>query len=223
MADPHPPNPGSTPGSKPSAAAVLVLVAHPSMEHSRVNRSLMQAAASVNPASGIEVRDLYALYPDYVIDTAAERRAAAGASLIVWLHPTHWYGMPPLMKLWCDEVLGYGWAYGHDGHALHGKDLWLVTTTGGPEASYHAKGSNRYAFDAFLPPYDQTAALCGMRFLPPMLVHGAHRLTPAEIQTTCDLFANRLQTWPEWPELASLKLCETAEVEADERPVESSV
>ena len=69
----------------------------------------------------------------------------------------------------------YGWAYGGDsvtnaGTALRGKDLWLVATTGGPEDSYHPQGYNRYFFDAFLPPYEQTAALCGMRFLPPLVI-----------------------------------------------------
>ena len=40
-----------------------------------------------------------------------------------------------------------------------------------------ARGYNRYFFDAFLPPMEQTAALCGMRFLPPLLLHGAHHAT----------------------------------------------
>jgi hypothetical protein len=35
---------------------------------------------------------------------------------------------------------------------------------------------NRHFFDAFLPPYEQTAALAGMRFLPPLVLHGAHRI-----------------------------------------------
>ena len=40
--------------------------------------------------------------------------------------------MPPLQKLWLDEVLRYGWAYGPEGTALRGKDVWLVASTGGP-------------------------------------------------------------------------------------------
>ena len=46
----------------------------------------------------------------------------------------------------------------------------LVATTGGAEDSYRPDSYNRYFFDAFLPPYEQTAALCGMRFLPPLIV-----------------------------------------------------
>jgi putative NADPH-quinone reductase len=107
----------------------------------------------------IEVRDLYALYPDYLIDIAAEQTALAAAKLVVWQHPIHWYGMPPLLKLWLDDVLAFGWAYGPDGTAVRGKDLWLAATTGGPEDSYRPESYNRYFFDAFLPPYEQTPRL----------------------------------------------------------------
>ena len=51
------------------------------------------------------------------------------------LHPIQWYSMPALKKLWLDDVLTYGWAYGPGGTALQGKDIWLVATTGGPESS----------------------------------------------------------------------------------------
>ena len=97
--------------------------------------------------------------------------------------------MPALLKLWLDEVLTWGWAYGTGGTALRGKDLWLVASTGGTEASYRPDGHNRHFFDAFLPPYEQTAALCGMRFLPPLLLHGAHHASEAEIAAHAALYA----------------------------------
>ena len=119
------------------SAEVLVIVAHPQLEQSRTNRRLMQTASALqrDAHSRVAVRDLYALYPDYLIDVAAEQSALAAARLVVWQHPIHWYHMPPLMKLWVDDVLAFGWAYGPDGHALRHKDLWLVATTGGPEDS----------------------------------------------------------------------------------------
>ena len=111
-------------------ADVLLLTAHPALQHSRVNRALLQAGRQL-PAERVQARDLYALYPDYVIDVPAEQAALAQAQLVVWQHPLHWYGMPPLLKLWLDEVFAYGWAYGQGTQALRGKDLWLVTSTGG--------------------------------------------------------------------------------------------
>ena len=199
-------------------ASTLVLVAHPQIEHSRVTARLMRRAGGLGPA--VEVRDLYALYPDYWIDVAAEQALLKEARLVVWLHPIHWYGMPPLMKLWLDEVVAFGWAYGPGGQALHGKDLWLVTSTGGPQASYGPGGYNRHFFDAFLPPYEQTAALCGMRWLPPLVLHGAHRAPEDEVQAHEDVFAARLASHPHWPEIAALEDEPACEVPADARPAE---
>jgi glutathione-regulated potassium-efflux system ancillary protein KefF len=205
---------------------VRVLTAHPQMEQSRVNRRLMQAAqrASRQDATGrLGVTDLYARYPDYLIDVPAEQAQLTAAQLIVWQHPIHWYSMPALMKLWVDEVLAYGWAYGPGGTALRGKDLWLVATTGGPEDSYHPQSYNRYFFDAFLPPYEQTAALCGMRFLPPLLLHGAHRADEANLLAHTELFAQRLASYPNWPEIESLPYGFGPGVPADARPEESEL
>ncbi len=183
-------------------ADILVLAAHPSLEQSTVNRSLLQAARGLGAA--VEVRDLYALYPDYLIDVEAEQARLAPARLVVWQHPLHWYTMPPLMKLWLDEVLTFGWAFGPGGTALAGKDLWLVLTTGGPADSYRADRYNRYPFEAFLPPYEQTAALCGLRFLPPLVLYGAHRAGPAAVAAHAQRYAKRLATYPDWPGLADV-------------------
>ena len=203
-----------------SAPRILVLAAHPALQHSHVNRPMIEAARGL---AHVELRDLYALYPDYAIDVAAEQAAAAAADLIVWQHPWQWYSMPPLMKLWLDEVLAHGWAYGHDAQgratrALAGKDLWLATSTGGAESAYHPGGYNRHFFDAFLPPLEQTAALCGLRFLPPLVLHGAHAVDEAGIAAHAALFAQRLSGYPDWPELADLPACETCITPDQDRP-----
>jgi glutathione-regulated potassium-efflux system ancillary protein KefF len=207
----------SAPNSSP--ADILVIVAHPSLEQSRANRRLMQTALNV-PA--VQVRDLYALYPDYLIDVAAEQALLGAAKLVVWQHPVHWYGMTPLMKLYLDEVLAFNWAYGPSGAALRGKDVWLVATTGGPEDSYQPTSYNRYFFDAFLPPYEQTAALCGMRFLQPMMLHGAHQVSDAAMAEHAAVYAQRLSSYPHWPELDDLENCVDCEVPESARPADKA-
>jgi glutathione-regulated potassium-efflux system ancillary protein KefF len=197
---------------------VLVLLAHPELAHSRVNRALQARLAAL---PGVRLRDLYALYPDYHVDVAAEQAALAEAGLVVWVHPLHWYGATPLLKLWMDEVLAFGWAYGPGGRALAGKDLWLVLSTGGSEHSYSPQGHNRHPIDAFFPPYEQTAALTGMRWLPPLVLHGAHQTSEAEIAAHVALVAQRLAGWPDpaaWPEMAELQDCTQCEAPAAERP-----
>jgi glutathione-regulated potassium-efflux system ancillary protein KefF len=215
MFAPMPSNSGTN-GAKPN---IYLIAAHPHWRESRVNLPLMRAAQA---SPGIEVNDLYDSYPDYAIEVKREQQRVAGADLVVLLHPIQWYSMPALQKLWIDEVLDYGWAYGSGGTALQGKDLWLVATTGGPETSYHPQSYNRYFFDAFLPPYEQTAALCGMRFLPPLLFHGARSATQSAVAAHVEIFRERLASYPNWPELEDMEACEIAEVPETDRPQEES-
>lgn len=197
---------------------IYILAAHPSWRQSRANLPLMQAAQSLGR---VQLQDLYSAYPDYAIDVAREQAALAQAKLVVLLHPIQWYSMPALQKLWLDEVLTYGWAYGAEGNkgaALQGKDLWLVATTGGPEASYHPQGYNRYFFDAFLPPYEQSATVCGMRFLPPLILHGAHSIGSEAVAEHVETFRQRLQSYPDWPEMDELEQCPACVVPMRDRP-----
>jgi glutathione-regulated potassium-efflux system ancillary protein KefF len=214
----------STDTSNPTAPAaparkphIYLLAAHPHWRFSHVNKRLLAAARALGT---VEVNDLYGSYPDYVIDVQAEQHRLARADMLVLVHPIQWYSMPALQKLWLDEVLTYGWAYGHEGTALRGKDFWLVATTGGPETSYHPQSYNRYFFDAFLPPYEQTAALCGMRFLPPMMFHGARTASPEQIQAHVEVFTERLTSYPDWPEMDEIEACPLCEVPRTDRPAE---
>ncbi|MEO5736095.1 MAG: NAD(P)H-dependent oxidoreductase [Variovorax sp.] len=207
--------PTTTPLGNPPR--IYVIAAHPHWRDSRVNRQLMQAAQALPE---VDVNDLYSSYPDYAIDIEAEQARVAQADLLVLLHPIQWYSMPPLQKLWVDEVLAWGWAYGPGGLALQGKDCWLVATTGGAESSYHPQGYNRYFFDAFLPPYEQTAALCGMRFLPPLLLHGARSAAHEDVVAHIEVFKERLASYPNWPEMDEIDACPACVVPEADRPVE---
>jgi glutathione-regulated potassium-efflux system ancillary protein KefF len=201
-----------------NSSGIYVLAAHPHWRDSRVNRRMLAAARAV---PGIEVNDLYGSYPDFAIDIEAEQARLAQASLVVLVHPIQWYSMPALQKLWIDDVLSYGWAYGPGGTALQGKDLWLVATTGSPEASYHPQNYHRYFFDAFLPPYEQTAALCGMRFLPPLIFYGARSASEADVKSHVETFAQRLGSYPDWPEIEEIDACVACPVPESDRPAET--
>lgn len=202
--------------TSPGQTPIYVVAAHPNWQDSRANRQLRDAAKT---HGHVEVCDLFGRYPDYAIDVPREQAALQAAQLIVLLHPIQWYSMPALLKLWLDDVLAFGWAYG-GGNALCGKDLWLVATTGGAESAYHPSGYNRYFFEAFMPPYEQTAHLCGMRFLPPLVLHGAHAVSQADLGAHVDVFRQRLQSYPDWPELDEIEACVVRAVPASDRPAE---
>ena len=171
------------------SAPILVLLAHSELRHSRICRRLAQEARA---RPEVEVRDLYALWPDYVIDVEAEQRAVEAAARLVWLHPVQWYSMPALMKLWLDEVLLPGWAHGRGGRALQGKELWPVLSTGGHARDYRPGGRHGHDFADFLRPYERVAALCGMRWRAPMVLHGAASIDDAALAVHAREFVHRL-------------------------------
>lgn len=179
---------------------ILILYAHPAPHASRVNRRLIEAARLM---PNVRVHDLYETYPDFYIDVAREQALLTDADLVVFQHPIQWYSMPALLKQWIDAVLVQGWAYGEGGGALRNKDYWLAVTTGGLHESYREEGHHRHPFAAFLPPFRQTAALCGMRWLPPQIIHGARRIDDAAMAQQVASYRERLATYPHWPELRS--------------------
>ena len=152
---------------------ILILFAHPVLERSRVNRRLL---AAVRDVTGVTVHDLYDAYPTLYIDVKREQRLLLDHDVIVFQHPFYWYSTPAILKEWQDLVLEHGWAYGHSGTQLRGKITFNAITTGGPESAYRTGGYNRFTIRELLAPWDQTAHLCGMRFLAPFTVHAALRV-----------------------------------------------
>jgi len=149
---------------------ILVLFAHPVLERSRVNRRLMDAVRDID---GVTFRDMYEEYPTLAIDVKREQTLLLEHDVIVFQHPFYWYSVPALLKEWQDLVLEHGWAYGQGGTHLRGKITLNAITTGGPATAYQREGYNRFSVRELLSPWDQTAHLCGMRFLAPFAVHGA--------------------------------------------------
>jgi glutathione-regulated potassium-efflux system ancillary protein KefF len=166
-----------------------LVYAHPYPDRSIANRALVAALAGL---PGLRLASLYDLYPDWAIDVDAEQAALASADLLVLQHPMHWYGCTPMMKLWLDKVLALGWAYGKGGTALRGKTCLWVVTTGGDEASYSPEGLHAHALEAFAVPMRQTAALCGMRFVEPFVLHAAHRRSPTSLAAAGRAYRERL-------------------------------
>jgi glutathione-regulated potassium-efflux system ancillary protein KefF len=174
------------------ASRVLVLFAHAAPQRSRVNARLAAAARAIE---GVHVQDLYETYPDFFIDVEREQALLAAAEVVVFLHPIQWYAMPALLKEWTDSVLQHGWAYGKDGTALHGKGYWMVATTGSTAEAYQPGAPHGRVFEEFLAPFEQTAALCGMRWLAPHILHGAHVVSEEEVDNHVAAFSARLQSY----------------------------
>ncbi len=158
---------------------ILILFAHPALERSRVHSRLV---VHVKHLEGITFRDLYEAYPDFDIDVEREKQLLLDHDIIVWQHPFFWYSAPAIVKQWLDLVLEHGWAYGSKGKMLTGKRVFNAISSGGPQQTYSKTGRNRYTVRELLAPFEQTAVLCNMTYLPPFAVMGTHRLEPADIE-----------------------------------------
>ncbi len=158
---------------------ILILFAHPALEKSRIHRRLIPA---VRDLEGVTFHDLYEAYPDFAIDVAAEQARLAEHEVVVLQHPFYWYSTPALLKEWQDLVLEYGYAYGPRGNRLTGKIMFNALSAGGAAHAYQREGHNHFTVRELLAPLEQTARLCGMRYLPPFVIHGSAHLTdPAEV------------------------------------------
>jgi glutathione-regulated potassium-efflux system ancillary protein KefG len=156
---------------------VLLLFAHPALEKSRVHRRMLAAATEI---AGVTVHDLYEEYPDQHIEVEAEQRLLLEHDAFVFQHPFYWYSTPAILKQWQDLVLEHGWAYGKGGTALTGKVTFNALSAGGPEHAYRRGGYNVFTVRELLAPWEATARLCHMRYLPPFVVFGALRFANVE-------------------------------------------
>lgn len=134
-----------------------------------MNRVLLEAITGLG---GVEVRDLYELYPDFDVDVDAEQAALLRHDVVIFQHPLYWYSVPALLKQWIDLVLEHGWAYGATGDKLHGRVALHAFTAGGRVNAYQPGGYNRFPVRSLTLAFEQTAHLCGMRYLAPFVVHG---------------------------------------------------
>jgi glutathione-regulated potassium-efflux system ancillary protein KefG len=168
---------------------ILILFAHPRFERSLNNSVLIQ---SISDIPEITFHDLYEKYPDFNIDLDFEKKLLTNHDIIIWQHPFYWYSSPPLIKQWIDLVLEFGWAYGPGGGALQGKFVFNAITTGGIREAYCKEGHNRFTLKELLAPFEQTAYLCNMIYLPPFAMYGTHRITASEKEETAGLYKNVL-------------------------------
>ncbi len=150
------------------SASILVLAAHPVLEHSRCNLPLLRAAEALPFVTAV---DLYARYPRWQIDVDREQQLLREHDVILLQFPLYWYSVPALLKQWLDIVFEHGFAYGTQSTALQGKFFGCAITAGDSAAAYSS--SAPFSLRALLSPQEHTATFCGMQYLPPLALFDA--------------------------------------------------
>lgn len=172
----------------------LILLFHPDLSRSRANAALVAAAARL---PGVEVTDMYALYPDARIDADREVARLLSADRIVLQFPIRWYSTPPLLQAWKDAVLTrmYYIAYETEGCRLEGKPLLVAATAGNVPEAYAPDGANKFTMAELLRPLEATAHRCRLPWQPPFLLYRADKLDDLSLHGAGRDYAAILETW----------------------------
>ena len=140
----------------------LLIASHPYPERSVMTKGLQQAAESVD---GVTVRNLETIYgfDTRAIDGQNEREITRQHDRIVFLFPTHWFNITPMMKAYLNDV------WGSVGPGLwQGKEMLVVTTAGGGASTYGQSGRIGIDLADVFTPMKASALHCGMTYLPPL-------------------------------------------------------
>ena len=140
---------------------VLVLLAHPNMLASKMNKALAEAA---NQVAGVQVVNIY----DYPVDVETYREAVTAAKALVFQFPFYFRSAPHLLKQWTDEV---HFVLNMEGIPA-GKDFMVATTTGSEEEAYHHDGRHMYTMEEYLRPYEGMSRHAGMNWHKPLVAYG---------------------------------------------------
>lgn len=148
----------------------LVILAHPNIEDSRVNKRWKQELLLY--PDEITIHEIYKAYPSWNIDVLKEQKLLEAYNNVILQFPLYWYSYPPLLKKWLDDVFTHGWAYGSTGNKLKGKKLGIAMSIGDKKENYLPAGSVSFTVDEIIAPFKACAIHVGAIALPCFSVYG---------------------------------------------------
>lgn len=125
----------------------LVLFAHPYLEHSKSNIELINFYVRHQHYT---FRDLYDEYPDFHIPAFRERKRLVNYDRIIFHFPLIWFGLPPLLKLWIDEVFDLKWQKGDGENPLRDKEVIILVTTNFKEDQFGKNGVFKFTISELI-------------------------------------------------------------------------
>ncbi|RFU93264.1 MULTISPECIES: NAD(P)H-dependent oxidoreductase [Citrobacter] len=171
----------------------LVIVSHPNYGLSRVVKALQATAETLSDTLVRNLETLYGNNPE-AIDVAAEQAACEGVDRIVFVYPTHWFNLTPMLKAYLNVTWSYGWAFGPGGKALKNKELMVVTSAGASEFTYSHDGLIKSTMAEVLTPVKASALYIGMKFVDPLTFFEVMDLSEHDISDFQKTFANKVKS-----------------------------
>ena len=167
----------------------LVIFAHPYFEYSTSSRELIKAYTNYNE---VTFKDLYEEYPDFHIATFKERKRIRDYERLVFHFPLIWFGLPPLLKLWIDEVFDMSWKAESD-HPLINKDAIIIVTMGAAEENYRSDGLYHTSIEDLMKPLTLSLEVNGIDVKDLIPVFRADDLQAESLKQIREKIVNSLQ------------------------------
>jgi glutathione-regulated potassium-efflux system ancillary protein KefG len=168
----------------------LVVFAHPYLEHSNSNVELINFYVR---HQHFTLRDLYEEYPDFHIAAFRERKRLKNYERIIFQFPIIWFGLPPLLRLWMDEVFDREWLKDDMENPLDGKEVFIVITTGGKEHSFTKTGTYKYTIEELISGLIVSLNVFNAKIKHIKVVYEANKLSKKEIILHKQEFAELLE------------------------------
>ncbi|QYK59847.1 NAD(P)H-dependent oxidoreductase [Paenibacillus sp. S25] len=141
----------------------LVIVTHPSIEASVINRRWVEELKKY--PEKYTIHELHKVYPDGNIDVEKEQHFIESHSNLILQFPVYWFNSPPLLKKWLDDVFAYGWAHGSNGgDKLKNRKVALAVSAGSKKEDYSEEGRYRYTLEQLLSPFETTFLYCNANY-----------------------------------------------------------
>ena len=134
----------------------------------------------------------------FASELEAEMRKLEACDVLVFQFPLWWFGMPAILKGWCDRVLAasriYGGGKGYNDGFAQGKRAMVSLTTGGPESMYAPEGLNGDINMLLYPIHSGVFRCLGFDVVQQSVVWGPARMEPEARAQALEAYTNRLLT-----------------------------
>lgn len=171
-------------------AKTLVLFAHPFLEFSPANRELIKI---YEDHPDFHLKDLYEQFPDLHIPAFRERKRIANYDRFVFHFPLIWFGMPPLLRLWMDEVSDSHWLDGTEPNPFKDKEIYILVTSRNKEESFCNHGKYCYTVEELISGLLVTLKIFKANIKGIFTVFEAEQLSVAQLQEQGEKFLELLK------------------------------
>jgi glutathione-regulated potassium-efflux system ancillary protein KefG len=155
----------------------LILLAHPNLNESVVNKALIQKLTPF-ASENLIIRDISKCCVNNQFNVEEEQSYLLNSERIIFQFPLYWYSYPAILKKWIDEIFLPGFAYGRKGTDLGtkliNKQFSVIASIGGTKEVYTPGGVVGFSINELLRHLQITIEYVGGIYTYPFFIYGSN-------------------------------------------------